>query len=75
MLGVVHDAAMMLDSRVDSTLTIGEGVETALAARQLGFRPAWAFGSVGAIGRFPLIPGIEELTILGEAGEPQSHGS
>jgi hypothetical protein len=31
--------------------------------------PAWAPGSVGAIGRFPLVHGISALTILGEAGD------
>jgi putative DNA primase/helicase len=69
MLGVVHDAATMLDGRVDSTLVIGEGLETVLAARQLGFMPAWALGSVGAIGRFPLVQGIKVLRILGEEGD------
>ena len=47
-------------------LTIGEGIETALAGRQLGFRPAWAVGSAGAIAKFPVLPGIEALTILEE---------
>jgi hypothetical protein len=60
MLGVVSGAAMMFDGRVESTLTIGEGAETVLAPRQLGFAPAWALGSVG-IGRFPVVPGIDEL--------------
>ena len=67
MLGVVHRAAVKLDS-VGNTLAIGEGVETCLAARQLGHRPAWALGSVGAISFFPLIEGIRRLQILGEAG-------
>jgi hypothetical protein len=34
-------------------LSIGEGVETVLAARQIGFRPAWVLGSAGAVGRRP----------------------
>jgi putative DNA primase/helicase len=51
-------------------LVIGEGAETCLAARKMGFRPVWALGSVGAIGRFPIIPGVTQLTILGEAGRP-----
>ena len=51
---------------------IGEGVETALAAKQLGFSPAWALGSVGAISFFPLIDGIQQLTILGETGNPSA---
>jgi hypothetical protein len=50
-------------------LVIGEGVETCMAARQLGFKPAWALGSVGSISFFPLIAHVERLVILGERGE------
>jgi putative DNA primase/helicase len=67
-LGVVARAAIKLDP-IGETLAIGEGVESAAAARQLGFAPAWALGSVGAISRFPVIDGIRQLTILGEAGD------
>jgi Toprim domain len=68
MLGVVHRAAVKLDAASD-TLAVGEGVETCLAARQLGHRPAWALGSAGMIARFPVMDGIERLRILGETGE------
>jgi hypothetical protein len=68
MLGIVRHAAIKLDRATDE-LVIGEGIETTLAARQLGFKPAWALGSVGAISFFPIIDGVKRLTILGEAGE------
>ena len=68
MLGVMHRAAVKLGPLGD-TLHIGEGVETCMAARQLGHAPAWALGSVGGISRFPLIEGVTCLRILGEAGE------
>jgi putative DNA primase/helicase len=68
MLGVVHRAAVMLNPLGD-VLTIGEGVETCLAARQLGYRPAWALGSVGAISFFPLIKKVKRLRILAETGD------
>jgi putative DNA primase/helicase len=65
-LGPVGGAAIKLDADEEVThgLHIGEGVETCMAARQLGLRPAWALGSSGAIGRFPVLSGIECLTIL-----------
>ena len=44
MLGVVAGAAVKLDAAGEA-LAIGEGVETAMAARQLGLRPVWAVGS------------------------------
>lgn len=68
MLGLVHGAAIKLADPRD-TLVIGEGVETCLAAMQLGLGPAWALGSVGAISFFPVIDGIRRLVILTETGE------
>ena len=47
-------AAIELDGDADVTTgpTIGEGIQNYLAARAARFRPVWALGSVGAIGRF-----------------------
>jgi putative DNA primase/helicase len=71
MLGPSRGAAIKLDADEDVTLglVVAEGCETGLAARQLGYRPTWALGSSGAIRRFPVVAGIEGLTILAEAGE------
>jgi putative DNA primase/helicase len=69
MLGPVRRAAVKLDPIRGEKLAIGEGVETCLAARQLGFGPVWALGSAAAIASFPLLPDVMELTILGEAGQ------
>jgi putative DNA primase/helicase len=68
MLGVVHRAAVKLDA-AGSALVVGEGVETCLAARQLGHKPAWALGSARAIAHLPVLEGVERLRILGEAGK------
>jgi putative DNA primase/helicase len=69
MLGIVHRAAVKLDALGGDTLAISEGIETGMAARQLGFAPVWALGSVGAISFFPLIDGLTQLIILGEIGD------
>ena len=71
MLGGAGGAAIKLDADEDVTLGlfIGEGVETCLAAWLAGFRPVWALGSANAIARFPVLQGIEALTILGEVGD------
>jgi putative DNA primase/helicase len=69
MLGIVSRAAVKLDQIGGDTLAIGEGVESCMAARQLGHAPAWALGSVGAISFFPVLDDIKRLVILGEAGE------
>lgn len=68
-LGPVGGAAIKLDADelVSHGLHVGEGVETCLAARQgFNFKPCWALGSKGAIGAFPVLSGIECLTILAE---------
>jgi putative DNA primase/helicase len=68
MLGLVHRAAVKLDP-IGTTLAIGEGVETCMAARQLGHKPAWALGSVGMISHFPVLDGVEQLRLFGETGQ------
>lgn len=54
------------DESVLVGLHIGEGIETCLSARQLGLRPCWAVGSAGAVASFPVLAGIECLTLLAE---------
>ena len=72
MLGIVRHAAIALDPLADGTLVVGEGIETALAARQymalrqIARMPVWAAGSAGAISFFPLIKSIKKLFVLGE---------
>jgi Toprim domain len=45
-----------------------------LAGRQLGFRPAWALGSAGAIRSFPVLAGIESLSIIVDNDEADRNG-
>jgi hypothetical protein len=53
-----------------STLVVGEGLETTLAAatripyRGAPLQPAWSVVSSGGLSRFPVIPGVERLIIL-----------
>lgn len=67
-LGPTAGAAIKLDpdNSVLAGLHVAEGVETALTARQLGLKPAWALGSAGAIAAFPILSGVECLTLLAE---------
>jgi putative DNA primase/helicase len=68
MLGPAAGAAIKLDAddAVTHGLAIGEGLETAMTARQLGLRPVWALGSAGAIAALSPLAGIQSLTILAE---------
>jgi ribosomal protein L37AE/L43A len=67
-LGPVWGAAIMLDAfdEVLGGLYVGEGVETCMAARQLWLRPCWALGSAPAVAAFPVLGGVECLTLLRE---------
>jgi putative DNA primase/helicase len=71
MLGPAGGAAIKIDddTDVEQGLHIGEGFETCLAGRQLGFRPVWALGSASAIGKFPVLAGIDALTVFGETDD------
>jgi putative DNA primase/helicase len=68
MLGVASGAAIKLDAddAVTSGLAIGEGIETCASARRFGIRPAWALGSTSFVSAFPVLAGIESLTVLAE---------
>jgi hypothetical protein len=65
-LGPKSRAAIKLSADEDVTmgLTVGEGLETVLSAMQLGFSPAWALGDAGNVRAFPVLSGVECLTIL-----------
>jgi hypothetical protein len=74
MFGIVYRAAVKLDA-VATTLMIGEGIETCMAACQLMTTgeleraSVWALGSVGAISFFPVLEGVKRLIVLGETGK------
>lgn len=71
MLGRAAGAAIKLshDTTVTTGLHIAEGVESALAGMMLGLHPMWALGSVGGIAAFPVLAGIETLTICAETDD------
>ena len=74
MLGGARNAAVKLspDENVHHGLHIAEGIETALAIIALGFRPMWACLSAGGIARFPVLGGIDALTIFADQDENET---
>jgi putative DNA primase/helicase len=70
MLGIARHAAIKLD-QAGASLTIGEGVETALSGRMAALGPVWALGSSGAVRSFPVLKSLSEITIL-EENDPTS---
>jgi putative DNA primase/helicase len=65
-LGPKVGAAVKLspDDTVTMGLTIGEGIETTLSGMQFGWQPAWSVVDAAGIAKFPVLSGIEALTIL-----------
>jgi Toprim domain len=70
--GRARGAVVMLDDFAEVTmgLCVCEGVETALAIQQTGLRPVWACGSASTMPSFPVLAGIEALTIAADADPP-----
>jgi hypothetical protein len=51
-------------------LILCEGVETGISLCQQGVRPVWACGAAGTLAKFPVLGGIEALTIAADADVP-----
>jgi hypothetical protein len=70
MLGHAGVVRLVPDEDVTIGLGLAEGIETALAVMQsFGWTPVWAAASAGSIARFPVLLGIEALTIFADADD------
>jgi putative DNA primase/helicase len=69
MLGGAGAVRLTPDAEVAQALGIAEGIETSLAIMQRGWSPVWATGSAPGIKRFPVLPGIECLTVFPDADD------
>jgi hypothetical protein len=58
-------------ARIEAVLAVATGIEH----RATLLRPAWACGSAGTLEAFPVLPGVEALTILADhdAGRAAEH--
>ena len=75
MLGGAGVIRLDLDDEVTLGLGVAEGIETALGVMQrIGWRPVWAAASAGGIAKFPVLPGIEALTIFADADDKSGVG-
>ena len=68
MAGAAGVVRLVPDAEVTMGLGIAEGIETSLSVMQaFGWRPVWAATSAGMIRTFPVLPGIEALTLFADA--------
>jgi hypothetical protein len=67
-MGTMAGAAIKLWALAGDSLAVGEGIESVLAAVQLGHAdpPAWAATVANNLSRLPIIPGVKRLTILAD---------
>jgi hypothetical protein len=75
--GRAKDAAVMLSAWDEPTygLTICEGVETGISMLMAEQAPVWACGGAGTIASFPILGGIEALTIAADADARGQHAA
>jgi len=68
--GRARGAAVMLSPFEEPTigLSICEGVETGIKVLMISLGPLWALGGAGNLGAFPVLNGIECLTICADTG-------
>jgi hypothetical protein len=78
MLGKAGGACVKLfaDEMVGQGLGIAEGIETSLGIIKIGWAPVWACLSAGTLANFPVLNGIEALTVFADndnAGRSAAH--
>lgn len=76
MLGTSDSAVIRLspNDTVTDGLGLSEGIEKGLALLGLGWAPIWCAPSAGAIRAFPVLAGVEALTIFSDNDQPKENG-
>ena len=71
MLGRAAGTVIKISSDAHVTLGLGlaEGIETAMSLMAYGWSPVWAAGSAGAIKTFPVLDGVETLSIFADSDD------
>ena len=75
LLGRAGVITLARDADVTHVLALSEGVEDGLAVMLSGWRPIWCACTRGGIASFPVLPGIEALTIFADADTPGMEGA
>lgn len=68
--GVVRVVMLSYFDEPTIGLVLCEGIETGIALFQREMRPIWACGGTGTLAKFPVLGGIEALTIAADADVP-----
>lgn len=57
------------DEVVQTGVGLAEGIENGLTILSTGWSPVWAAGSAGSMADFPVLKGLESLTLFADTGE------
>jgi hypothetical protein len=70
--GRAKGAAVMLSAFDEPTggLALCEGVETGIAILMTELAPVWACGGAGTLAKFPVLGGVEALTVAADGDPP-----
>jgi hypothetical protein len=63
------------DENVALGLGIAEGIETGLSLLAKGWSPTWCTCGTANMARFPLLSGVESLTVFADHDEPGQHSA
>jgi putative DNA primase/helicase len=69
-LGLWGGGAIRIDSVVGDELGLAEGIETALAVRQMTGRALWAVGAVGRFAAVAIPDTVRRVVLAGDGDEP-----
>jgi hypothetical protein len=75
MLGRAGVIRLSPDDEVTLGLGVCEGIETGLKLMAAGWQPIWACGSLNAVTGFPVLGGIECLTIFSDPKPSEIRGA
>jgi hypothetical protein len=73
-LGPKAGSVLRLDPEAGPTLTIAEGLETALAVKQLGAGPTCCVGDAEGMASLPVVSGVERLIVAVDHDRPGPSG-
>jgi hypothetical protein len=75
MLGRAGVVRLSRDDDVETCIGLCEGIETGLAIMAAGWAPVWACGSLGALTAFPVLSGIECVTVFADGKAHEIEGA
>jgi len=75
MLGRAGVIRLTPDDEIVECLGVCEGIESGLAIMAFGYRPMWACGSLGGLTDFPVLAGVDCITVFSDPKPHEKEGA